>query len=391
MKAFSTTAKKLLLLSNVLLVLGFILFSYTQVDLNLTLSTNSLYVQLQKMLTSVGYFNRPLSTTIYSILLVWSFIQYLLLLRLAFRSKLIFTEVITFVLISSALLFAYPAFSYDIFNYLFDARIVIKYGLDPHYFRALDFPSDPWIRFMHWTHRYYPYGAGWLLLSLPVVYLGLGKFVLTLLLFKVMTALFYLAACFFIYRIAQKVHAPTALFALVFFALNPLVLGEGLIAGHNELVMLTLSLWAMYLFMNAKQSSSIWMLFLSISIKYISAALVPLMLFWRGKVHGRFFEFAWGLWLGAALLLSTQREVYGWYFLPTIALAACTRNRLIYALTLAYSSALMLLYSTSFWYGEYTQAYWSTTYMLGVIGGVSMVFLSTLFVRFVLHVPTKEK
>jgi len=62
-------------------------------------------------------------------------------------------------------LISYPAYSHDLFNYMFDAKIATFYQQNPYLYKALDFPTDPWLRFMHWTHRYYPYGPSFLLLS----------------------------------------------------------------------------------------------------------------------------------------------------------------------------------------------------------------------------------
>jgi len=70
------------------------------------------------------------------------------------------------ILIGVGLLFSYPFLSHDLFNYLFDAKIVTFYHQNPYILKALDFPSDPWLRFMHWTHRTYPYGPSFLFLTL---------------------------------------------------------------------------------------------------------------------------------------------------------------------------------------------------------------------------------
>ena len=48
-----------------LLSLSFLIYTYTQVDLNLTLSNNTIYQSIQSQLTNIGYFNRPLSTKIF--------------------------------------------------------------------------------------------------------------------------------------------------------------------------------------------------------------------------------------------------------------------------------------------------------------------------------------
>src|SRR3989344_8063028 len=215
------------------LILITVVYSYTQVDLNLTLSTSSFYLQLQKPLTQLGYFNRPLSGSIFLGLFAGLFIVYGMWLW-GIVSQRLHPRLIKIGIITSFLLvLGYAAFSYDLFNYLFDARIATTYGLDPHYFKALDFPLDPWTRFMRWTHRYYPYGPGWLLVSLIPSFLGMGKFVLTLFLFKGMMAVFHLLNLLLVESLAGGKHSKKGTLGLAFFALHPLVLIESLVTPHN--------------------------------------------------------------------------------------------------------------------------------------------------------------
>ena len=62
----------------ILTIVFLFLYSFTQVDLNLTLSQFSLWQIAQKFFQHIGYFNRPLSTSFYIIivLLLLGFIYY---------------------------------------------------------------------------------------------------------------------------------------------------------------------------------------------------------------------------------------------------------------------------------------------------------------------------
>src|SRR3989344_5687687 len=62
---------------------GFLLFfySYTQVDLSLTLSSAGILQSIQKAFQSIGYFQRPLATTIFVGITTLMFGLYGLLLR----------------------------------------------------------------------------------------------------------------------------------------------------------------------------------------------------------------------------------------------------------------------------------------------------------------------
>jgi len=71
-----------LLILEIILIFGLTVYSYSQVDLNLTLSTNAFYQKLQQPLLILGYFNRPVSTQILVVLLTGLFLVYFLSLWL---------------------------------------------------------------------------------------------------------------------------------------------------------------------------------------------------------------------------------------------------------------------------------------------------------------------
>ena len=275
------------------------IYSFSQIDLNLTLSVHPLYQSFQKQLISLGYFHRPFSMIIYIALIILLVISYLSLV-ISVKKKLISQRQLWFLVIITVivLLFSYPAFSHDIFNYIFDARIVTKYGLSPWHYRALDFPSDTWIRFMQWTHRLTPYPPLWIGLSLIPSFLGLGKFTLTLLLFKLMAAGFYLGCCKLIAKLNPQ--------ALALFALNPLVVIETLVNGHMEIALIFFALLAIYLNLQHKTTLS-WLSFItSVGIKYMTFYLAPVLI--KGKHWLRPT-----IWLG---LISTAAFIFWYGFQP---------------------------------------------------------------------------
>src|SRR3990167_8451909 len=168
--------EKILLAINLLLY-GFItIFSYSYVDLNLTLSQNRLILIFVKTMQQLGYFHRPQATLIYLLLIIFTFSFFILNLVLFYKSKIGFKYLkISTIVNTVILIFAYPFLSSDLFNYLFDAKIVLTYQASPYTHRPLDFPHDEWLRFMRWIHRYSPYGPLWLVMSLLPAALGFGK------------------------------------------------------------------------------------------------------------------------------------------------------------------------------------------------------------------------
>ena len=120
------------------------LYSFTQVDLSLTLSRASIFQTIEKSFQYVGWFNRPLSTYLYIGVFVILFALYLWTLILVSKKKLNRKTVwIGIIVITGILTLSYNAFSYDLFNYIFDAKIVTHYHLNPYIHKALDFSGDP--------------------------------------------------------------------------------------------------------------------------------------------------------------------------------------------------------------------------------------------------------
>ncbi|OGG21558.1 hypothetical protein A3D03_02475 [Candidatus Gottesmanbacteria bacterium RIFCSPHIGHO2_02_FULL_40_13] len=302
-------------------LLALVIYSYTQIDLNLTLSGNLIYQQVQGQLIFLGYFQRHLSALIYSLIQLIMFGLYFYLMRQVLSHRLNLQQIVKLILLVSVIaILSYPALSHDIFNYMFDARIVTKYHLNPYFFKANDFPGDLWVRFMHWTHRYYPYGPIWLILTLPFSYLGFGKFVLTLMNFKLMFFLFHLGNLYLINKITQKLYPEDRLTSLVFYGLNPLIISESLVSPHNEVMMLFFALAALY--WGALQNSRmkyIILMILSAGVKFITIALLPLILFKKHINDKSVLEFM----IKSSLILTVlfisleiyYREAYPWYFI----------------------------------------------------------------------------
>jgi Gpi18-like mannosyltransferase len=256
------------------------LYSFTQIDLNLTLSRVSVWQKLEKVFIYLGYFQRPTSTVIYLTIIFLLFVFYGLILWLARKGKLQMNQLRRLIGLTVLILFlAYPAFSHDIFNYIFDAKIVAYYHQNPYQVKPLDFPDDPMTRFMHWTHRPSIYPPLWIGLSLIPFVLGLGFFLLRLLAFKALMLGCYLGTIWLILRISEELNPQQKIFRVAFYAFSPLVLIESLVSAHNDGVMIFFALLGLYLFLKKKLLPSFLSWLFSIGIKYITAILFPVFAF----------------------------------------------------------------------------------------------------------------
>jgi len=362
------------------------LYSFTQVDLGLTLTRASFFKDIQQAFQYIGYFNRPLSTILFISLLVLFSALYLWTLRLVHHKKLSRKNIWRVILCASAILtLSYNAFSYDIFNYIFDAKIVTIYHQNPYEHKALDYPGDPMLGFMHWTHRTYPYGPGWLGITVPLSYLGLGYFLLTFFIFKALMTAAFLGTVYYIEKIAHKINPSHALFAVVFFAYNPLVIFESLVSSHNDIVMLFFSTWALYLFLEKKVAFSFLALFASISTKFVTVFLLPvfiLKLFIKKMKEETFFHLLLLSMIMPILVASARTTFQPWYFLYFLAAAVFLSHKYYVLIPSVVLSSLFLLeYAVFLYTGEFTQ---QTESIIGTldITAVALSIALTIFYYF---------
>src|SRR3989344_1804969 len=241
-----------------------VIYSFTRQDLNLTW-----YNQLTAPLQTLGWYQRPLATLVFVALVFLVFIIYLYLIK----KKIKF---IYLLIIAAAGIFAYPMFSYDLFNYLFNAKMIWIYHVNPHVRTAIEFSRDPMLRFMQNVHTPAPYAYGWTIASLlPGLVWFSGKFTLAFWAMKGFVAVFWLGQLWILQKLVRRLF-PQEPWRFWLFALNPLVLVETLINGHNDVVMMFLALLAYWFWLNYAKFKALIFLLLSASIKYATIILLPL-------------------------------------------------------------------------------------------------------------------
>lgn len=316
-------------------IIGLFLYSFTQIDLNLTLSQLSIWQTAEKFFQHIGYFQRPLSSYLFVGIIISLFFFYLMILH-AVSKKKISKKPIWFLIISTTVLltFSYNAFSYDLFNYMFDAKIVTHYNQNPFIHKALDFPGDPMLSFMHWTHRLFPYGPTWLGLTVPLSFLGFQFFLPTFFFFKIMISMSFLGTTFFIGKILRKFSLNNEVFGIAFFALNPLVIIESLVSSHNDITMMLFLMWSIYLLMNKNYVRSIILLIFSVGVKFATAFMTPiyLLVYFLQK---RKKEIGWEILFGIMtammitpiILASYRTNFQPWYLLNILPLASLVARK----------------------------------------------------------------
>lgn len=273
------------------------LYSFSLIDPNLTLINHPFFEKIKFFFIQFGYFQREKSAVVYLILIIILFLNYFLLIKKE-KTNIIKTASIIGVLS----MFSYPFLSKDFFNYLFDIKILTFYGKNPYFYKPMDFYQDQWLRFMHWTHRSYPYGPVFLVITLVPSFLGFGKFILNFLFFKIVWVFFYLLVVYFLNKINRKL-------ALT-FAFHPLVLIEGLINNHNDLIAVSLAIVGIYFVLKNKNLLGRFFLILSFGIKYLTLPLVFI-----SKKLKKINILLAGILFLFLFYLFYFKEIQPWYFL----------------------------------------------------------------------------
>ncbi len=337
-------------------LIGLFLYSFTQIDLSLALSRNAALQEIVRSFQQIGYFERPLSAALFIAIVVILFGFYITFLTLAAKGKI--RKNFAWILIGAAtiiLTFSYNAFSYDIFNYIFDAKIVTHYGDNPYVQKALDYPQDPMLSFMRWTHREYPYGPFWLVLTVPLSFIGFQFFLPTFILFKLLMVASFVGSVYFIGKILKAVTPDREVMGIIFFGLNPLVLIESVVSAHIDIVMMFFALFAFYMLVGEKYGKAYGVLLLSIGIKFATAVLLPLFVIIQ-RMKAERISRRWGFLIGMAVVLliggviaqSYRGNFQPWYLIDVFAFAALIAYRYYVLIPVVIVSFVALMNYTPF-------------------------------------------
>jgi len=343
-------SKFIILLSAVLLAV----FSYGFIDPNLSSSHIPLVPGFREIITTLVYRYMPVAAGLYVLILSGLFVGYYYLLIASKRWKLkVWPRWI--VLLIGVFLLAYPAFSYDIFNYILTAKVTFFYGENPYVVMPIEIPNESMLSFTRAANKLALYGPTWIALtSLPYI-AGFGNILATIFSFKLFVAVFYAAMAYLIYRKTRRFDQT------LFFAANPLILIEVLVSGHNDVVMMVLALSGLLLWGREEtryKLSGVILFLASVAVKGATIALVPL--FFVPAFAGRPASAGGSVWkwekkmlvasvlmFGAFLVSPFREEMYPWYavwWLTCVAFAPIRKNSFIHGFAFWLSFALMLRY-----------------------------------------------
>lgn len=333
------------------LLISFSLFSYALVNANFP-------VQFIPALTRFGNEQKALLTGIYVIQIFLFFIFYLRFLSLAKRKRISKKTIVKVLLTTVIILFiSYPAFSYDIFNYIATAKITFFYRENPYVLMPIEITGEPMLAFMHAANKTALYGPSWIILTFFPHVLSFNNLVMAILSFKLFVLFFYLGTCYLIWNFSKK-----NTYSLLFFALNPLVLIETLISAHNDIVMIFFAFFSFYLLSKKRFIFALCAILISVLIKYATIILLPIfaVVFWNSLRNkktdfSKIFKYAFLGMIFIFLLSPIREEMYPWYFIWLLAFSALMeKSNILSTLLIALSLGLELRFAPFMYFRSWT-------------------------------------
>lgn len=304
-----------------LVFFGFAFFSYGFVDGNLQRTGIAEFFMDNKALAGGVY--------VALVLALWG------LYWVALRTKKFFLSrwwVVAFLALS---LLSFPAFSYDIFNYIATSKLTFLYRENPYLVMPIEIPNEPMLAFTRAANKLALYGPSWILLTGLPHLLGFGNIWATIIATKALVLAGYLGVAYLIFKTTKRAQD------VVFFCLNPLVMVEVLVSGHNDVVMMFFALAALTLAAGKKRITGALVWLLSVGIKGATVVLAPLLIF-HDPLSQRSMRIAYTLMFGVFLLTPFREEMYPWYALWVVPFAALlgSKERFIRGLTVALTFGL---------------------------------------------------
>lgn len=242
------------------------------------------------------------------------------------RSGLLPVTLLVALLCCGVLLFLYPITAADIFNYLL-------YGLEQHqgFNPLVTAPAEAGLpdllRYSAWPAYPSPYGPLWQLLSYLLTGLTGPRLLAGLLAFKGLLIGCHLLNVWLVHQLARELDADRPDAVALAYGWHPLLLYETAGNGHNDILMLTLLLLALWLFTRwgAERVGALPLVVAATLAKYVAALWLPALAFaiWRRERARRAVwvlagaallslfvvaDLLWPYWAGSATFAGVRRQ-----------------------------------------------------------------------------------
>lgn len=314
------------------------------------------FFNLKFLYTGYALSNRLQVSLLYVFLITIFFVFYGYFLHQIYKKKVTLHKAMIIIGVSVlVLVFTYPSIlSFDIFNYMTTAKLTYFYGENPYMVMPVEFTQEPFLSYTRAANKYALYGPSWILLSSIPFLASFGNVLAQMYLFKMFVGVLYLLTIFVFYKLARNI------FLTMVFALNPLILLETLMSGHNDIAMIFFILFAYFLLKKKRYVLTVVCILLSVFVKYATSFLVPVfayMFFMNYKNEHIDWQKIWtysSILIFTVFLLSPIREeLYPWYFIWVFPFVLLMKNRLLISLAVSFTFGLSFYYVPYMYTGQY--------------------------------------
>lgn len=188
--------------------------------------------------------------------------------------------------VSAMLLLTYPGQSADLGDYVFRAHMLTHLGKNPMTVppsEVIAYDDNPYIGW-YWTVD--PYGPVWHWLAGSVHVIAGEDILANLLAFKALAILATGASGGLVYAILRQISPRHAVAGMALWLWNPLVLNEGALHGHNDLVLVALVLAGLWLVLRGRQTFGVIVLLVAGLVKANAWMVVPVVAVWILRQSG---------------------------------------------------------------------------------------------------------
>jgi alpha-1,6-mannosyltransferase len=176
------------------------------------------------------------------------------------------------------LLWAYPVGAADIYDYVFRARLWGLYDYNPLTVTPLQVNDDPWFPYVVWIWFPSPYGPLWAYISVALYRIAGHGLLTNLLMFKLLPIACIVLTSLLLFDLLRRRTAGEALGGVLLFAWNPLLLFEAAVNGHNDIIMLTLLVAALWFYRRQRLMAALLCGTLAALVKVAALLALPVLL-----------------------------------------------------------------------------------------------------------------
>jgi alpha-1,6-mannosyltransferase len=191
--------------------------------------------------------------------------------------KIIYLFSVVFCLI---MIFTPPIGSADVYNYVYRARVNTVYNENPYTVATGEYANDIFYNFSpkEWNYLTMQYGPFWTSVSIAFSNFTGDNFFWNVFIYKLLAVFSFFGTGVLLKKILEKNNPRTVIQNMLLYLWSPIIIFEAVNNAHNDMFMIFLVVFSMYLLIKKWYILSAIVLLLAVLTKYIPLLIVPVFL-----------------------------------------------------------------------------------------------------------------